>query len=193
MINISFATEVKSLLVDIFFLGILLAGIIWREKPSLGLIKLIISLNISIFFVSLIAGRIEVPIGFAFGLFAILGILRFRSDVFDYETMANLVASISIGVISALIKNEMPPFFAIGANFVIVALTHLPLFLKKIYKHKNILINYDRLEYLLPEKKSDLINDIQKKTGLKVKSFSIVQINFLRDSCLINCTIEDDQ
>ena len=55
------------------------------------------------------------------------------------------------------------------------------------------LIQYDRIELIKPEKRDELIADLEARTGLKIKGVEVGGIDFLKDSTVLRVTYENDR
>ena len=132
--------------------------------------------NSLIFFFAYILGSMDINIGFAFGLFAVFAILRYRTDPIPIKEMTYLFIVITLGVINAIGTNEVSQQELLFANLVIIALT----FLLEVNGEEEILrrrtIEYDILENIKPENHKDLLVDLEQRTGLSIKNFEIGRI-----------------
>ena len=132
--------------------------------------------NSLIFFFAYILGSMDINIGFAFGLFAVFAILRYRTDPIPIKEMTYLFIVITLGVINAIGTNEVSQQELLFANLVIILLT----FLLEVYGKEEILdrrtIEYDILENIKPENHDNLLIDLEKRTGLSIKNFEIGRV-----------------
>ena len=141
--------------------------------------------NSLIFFFASILGSITINMGFAFGLFAVFAILRYRTDPIPIKEMTYLFIVITIGVINALSGDEVSFEALLFTNTALVGLTY---FLEK-YWQKNLLvritIEYEKIENIKPEKRDTLLADLKERTGLNIQSLEFRRMNFLRDTARI--------
>ena len=141
--------------------------------------------NSLIFFFASILGSITINMGFAFGLFAVFAILRYRTDPIPIKEMTYLFIVITIGVINALSGDEVSFAALLFTNTALVGLTY---FLEK-YWQKNLLasitIDYDKIENVKPENHEALLADLKERTGLNIQDFQFSRMNFLRDTVRI--------
>ena len=148
--------------------------------------------NALIFFFSYILGNININLGFAFGLFAVFAIMRYRTDPIPIKEMTYLFIVVAIGVINALSKTEISYDEILFTNFVIVGLTYL----LESYWQKNLLIVntvvYEKVENLNSENHDALLADLKERTGLNIKQFEIRRINFLQDTFNIKIYSKED-
>ena len=141
--------------------------------------------NSLIFFFAFLLGNITINIGFAFGLFAVLAILRYRTDPIPIKEMTYLFIVITIGVINALSGAEVSYAQLLFTNMALVGLTYF----LETYWRKNLLvritIEYEKIENIKPEKRDTLLADLKERTGLNIQSFEFRRMNFLRDTARI--------
>ena len=141
--------------------------------------------NSLIFFFAFILGNITINMGFAFGLFAVFAILRYRTDPIPIKEMTYLFIVITIGVINALSGDEVAYSALLFTNITLVALTY---FLETYWQNNNLIprtVEYEIIENIKPENREKLVQDLEKRIGLQIKEFEIRRINFLRDTVRI--------
>ena len=141
--------------------------------------------NSLIFFFAFLLGNVTINIGFAFGLFAVFAILRYRTDPIPIKEMTYLFIVITIGVINALSGAEVSHAQLLFTNMALVGLTYF----LETYWRKNLLvritIEYEKIENIKPEKRDTLLADLKERTGLNIQSFEFRRMNFLRDTARI--------
>ena len=141
--------------------------------------------NSLIFFFASILGSITINMGFAFGLFAVFAILRYRTDPIPIKEMTYLFIVITIGVINALSGDEVSFEALLFTNTALVVLTY---FLEK-YWQNNLLasmnIDYEKIENVKPQNHEALLADLKERTGLNIQDFQFSRMNFLRDTVRI--------
>ena len=141
--------------------------------------------NSLIFFFAFLLGSITINIGFAFGLFAVFAILRYRPDPIPIKEMTYLFIVITIGVINALSSAEVSYAELLFTNVALVGLTYF----LETYWRKNLLvritIEYEKIENIKPENHDTLLADLKERTGLDIQSFEFRRMNFLRDTARI--------
>ena len=147
--------------------------------------------NSLIFFFAYILGNIDINIGFAFGLFAVFAILRYRTDPIPIKEMTYLFIVITIGVINALSRNDVSYSELLFANIALVLLTY---FLEN-YWQNNLLrrrtIIYEINENIKPENHQELLLDLRERTGLSINNCQIGRINFIDNRVSIKIYSED--
>ena len=147
--------------------------------------------NSLIFFFASILGSMTVNLGFAFGLFAVFAILRYRTDPIPIKEMTYLFIVITIGVINALSSSEVSYAELLFTNIVLVVLTY---FLETYWQNNLLLrhnVEYEIIENIKPENHKKLLLDLEDRTGLSIKHFEIGRINFLKDTVQIRIYSRD--
>lgn len=139
-------------------------------------------ISVSIFFLIYLLGGVKLKVGFALGLFAIFGIIRYRTESMPVREMTYLFVIIAISVINAL------------ASHLVQALLANALFIGWIWicensswiKHTGCkLVLYDRPELTDPAKYDEMIQDLRKRTGLDIVRVEVGHIDFLRDTAML--------
>lgn len=139
----------------------------------------------TIFMLLYLLDTVKIQVGFALGLFAIFGILRFRTDTLPPREMTYLFSIIGISVINALAKNVgYVQLAAVNGIFVVVIWM---LENRNILKHvSRKRIVYEKIELIKPERYADLLDDLRKRTGLPINKVEIGEIDFLKDTAILN-------
>jgi hypothetical protein len=152
-----------------------------RRKDYLFTYILISSI---VFLLCFLLESVKLQIGFALGMFAIFGIIRYRTDALPIKEMTYLFLVIGVSVINALTNTETSLIDLLFSNFVIIFITYG---LEKLWliKHESSkLIIYEKMNLLKEENYDELLRDLQERTGIrKINRVDIGKINFLRDIC----------
>ncbi len=142
--------------------------------------------NSLIFFFAFLLSNVTINIGFAFGLFAVFAILRYRTDPIPIKEMTYLFIVITIGVINAISDTEVSYGAVIFTNIALVGLTYV----LETYWQNNTLIlrtvEYEIIENIKPENHEKLRLDLEDRIGMPIIKFEIHRINFLRDTVRIS-------
>ncbi len=142
-------------------------------------------INILIFFVCIVMNDVKMNMAFAFGLFAIFGILRYRTEQLPIKEMTYLFMVIAIAVLNSLAGKKVSFAELMLVNTCIIIATYLleKVFLLKHESRKSI--NYEKIENVKPENHDKLIADLKDRTGLDINRVQIGRIDFLRDTVKI--------
>ena len=137
-----------------------------------------------VFLLCFLLESVKLQIGFALGMFAIFGIIRYRTDALPIKEMTYLFLIIGVSVINALTNTETSLVDLLFTNLVIILITYG---LEKLWllKHESSkLIIYEKINLIKEDKYEELIKDLQERTGIKkINRVEVGKINFLRDVC----------
>ena len=151
----------------------------------------LVLLSVSIFFLIYLLGSVKVKIGFALGLFAIFGVLRYRTETIPVREMSYMFGVISLSVINAL-ADSLSFVELLLPNVAIAVLIWLfeTFVLRKSIGNKLIL--YDRIELITPDRREELLDDLRKRTGLNITKLSVGSIDFLKDTAILKIEYIND-
>ena len=142
-------------------------------------------INVLTFFICFTLKKFDLGLGMALGLFAIFGILRYRTNAIAVKEMTYLFLVIGIAVINALANKKMSYAELAFTNACIVglaaALENLPLLKLELRER----IRYEKIDLIRPEKHAELVADLEARTGLKLTRVEVGAINFLRDTAVV--------
>ena len=128
----------------------------------------------------------KLELSFALGLFAIFGIIRYRTETIPIKEMTYLFVVVGLSVINALANKKISYSELLFANFAVVGLSY---FFEKVWLIKNTLkskvVLYEKIEMIKAEKRTELVNDLEKRTGLKIENLEVENIDLLRDTAKI--------
>jgi hypothetical protein len=172
----------------IFNLGvvlILVRYLYYRITPRKDYLFTYILISIVVFFMVFLLENIKIELGFALGLFAIFGIIRYRTRQIPIREMTYLFLVIGISVINALANSKVSYAELIFTNIAVLSITY---FLEKVFllKHESKkAINYENVELIKPDNRAELIRDLEQRTGLIINRVEIGRIDYLRDSARV--------
>ena len=146
-----------------------------------------------------IMGNVEVGIGLTLGLFAIFGVIRYRTETVPIREMTYLFVIIALAAVNGLapvyqaVSYPAPHYLLSWGNVGVMALVNGLIVLliwvlesESLVRHTTTkLVNYDRIELIVPEKRAELIADLEKRIGVKVENVEIGHVDFLKDSAFI--------
>ena len=139
--------------------------------------------NIIIFLVTYMMNKVEMSIGAAFGLFAVFGILRYRTEGISIKDMTYLFLCIAMGLITSVAKGGWDELLLI--NFIILSITALLETGILVKKELAKTVQYENIEMIKPENHGKLLEDLRTRTGYDIHRFNIQKIDFLKDTASI--------
>ena len=148
-----------------------------------------------------IMGNVEVGVGLTLGLFAIFGVIRYRTETVPIREMTYLFVIIALAAMNGLAPvykligvTSATPHYELSwgtVSIMLIANTLVILLIwvlesEKLLRHTSTkLILYDRIDLIVPEKRDELIADLEKRVGVKVENLEVGHVDFLRDAAYI--------
>jgi len=160
-----------------------------RRKNYLFAFTLI---SVIVFLICFLLDNIGLQLGFALGLFAIFGIIRYRTNPIPIKEMTYLFIVIGISVINGLSNVQISYLELVFTNVITIIVVY---FLEKVWLMKNEykkIIEYENVELVQPDRRSELIKDLKERTKLDIIKIEIGRINYLRDTVRLRIYFNDD-
>lgn len=132
--------------------------------------------------------RGKATMGVGLGLFGIFSIMRYRTDAMPVREMTYLFVIICLSVVHAMEEN----FYELA---IVDVMTLFAIFIceMRLKVQQTKLVQYDRIELIKPEKRKELIADLEARIGVKVLKVDVGGIDFLKDSAVLRVTYEGDK
>jgi hypothetical protein len=182
------------LLVNMTFLTILIRYLYYPKTKRKDYLFTYYLIGTITFFLCFGLKKLDIDTGMGLGLFAIFGIIRYRTDAIEIKEMTYLFLIIGISVVNSLASNNISIAEMAIINITVVLLTYglENLWLVKHETRKTI--NYERIDLIVPEKYDIMKADIEKRTGIAINRFEIGKIDFLTDTAQVRIFyFADDQ
>ena len=172
-------------LINIFFLTALIKYSYYKFSEKADYLFTFYLVGTIVFFLCFTLKKYEIDLGLALGLFAIFGILRYRTDPLKVREMTYLFVVIGLSLINALSNKKMSYTEIFVANSIVVAMAY---FLDRYWNQqktntKDIL--YESLEHIRPEHHELLKTELEHKLGFEILSISLGQIDFKAETVKI--------
>jgi hypothetical protein len=180
------------LLLDVVFVFILIRYAYQKNQDSPSYVFTFALFNVLIFFVVYLLSNASMSIGFAFGLFAVFAILRYRTKTIPIKEMTYLFLFITLGLTNALRTSEIGVAELLLVNVVIALGTFMAERIWASRAHSQVLIRYDRVDNIKPEEREALIADLEERTGLNIHSIRISRIDLKRGTARIRIKYHDN-
>jgi hypothetical protein len=140
-----------------------------------------IAIALVVFLLCFLLNSVKLELGFALGLFAMFGILRYRTDAIPIKEMTYLFVIIGLSVINALTNKKVSYTELIFTNSIIVF--GLWILEKRLMLKQEDSVNliYEKIENIHTSNSDALLKDLQERTGINITRYEIKKIDFLRD------------
>ena len=142
--------------------------------------------------------RGKATMGVGLGLFGIFSIMRYRTDSMPVREMTYLFVVVCLSVVHAIAE----PFGVdnagkmVGTPLVelliidVITIVIIMVFERFLKVVASKLVQYDRIELIKPERREELIADLEERLGLKVIAVRVGAIDFLRDMAVLRVYYE---
>ena len=177
-------------LLNLFFLTGVVKFIYYKHSRKREYLFTFFLIGIVVYFLCFTLKKYELDLGMALGLFAIFGIIRYRTLPLEVKEMTYLFVVIGISVMNALSNKKMSYAEIIAANSIILLALYL---LERYWAQTEIFskeVTYEIIENIRPENHDLLKADLEKRLGIEILSFEVGNVNFLRDVAKITVYYE---
>ena len=171
--------------IDFIFLFVIVRLVYYKVKDEKDYVFTFFIFNILTFFICYLLRKVPMEMGFALGLFAVFGILRYRTEAIPVRQMTYLFIVIGISMINALANKSISIIELVFTNGMITLITYTidRVWFQSLELTKSI--TYEKIDLILPEKEEELIEDLKLRTGLNISSVKVGKIDFLRDTAQV--------
>ena len=178
---------------NLFFLFVLIRYIYYTTTRRKDFLVTYMLLSTIVFLLLFLLESVKLQVGVALGLFAIFGILRYRTSQIPIREMTYLFLVIGLSVINALANKKISYAELLFTNFMVlfIAWGLEKVWLMRHETKKNII--YEKIDLIKPEKRQELIKDIEERTGLKISRIEVGRIDFMRDSARLRIYYYEDE
>lgn len=172
-------------IIDVIAITILIGLIYYPKHRNKDFIFTFVIFNIINFMICYLLGSAKIKIGFAFGLFAIFSIIRYRTIVVSIKDMGYFFICVALGMLNSLANSSEGFTIIIICNAVILSLAFFLERLNFINNENAKEIIYDNVRLIKPSLRDELIADLIERTGLKIHKVEVISINYLKDTALL--------
>lgn len=139
-------------------------------------------ISVVIFALCFMLENVKLELGMALGLFAVFGIIRYRTSQIPIKEMTYLFIVIGLAVVNALANKKISLSELLFTNAALVLITYT---LEKVWSVKHVsrkVIQYDKIELIKPSRYNDLIADLRNRLELDISRVDVGKVDFLRDT-----------
>ena len=180
------------LAINLIFCGFIIHKLYYPKSKRRDYYFTFALISLSIFFMIFLLGSVKIKVGFALGLFAIFGIIRYRTEQMPVREMTYLFILIAVSVINAL---------AVTLTYAELLLTNC-LFVCFIWLFEDIpwikhvsekLVKYDRIDLITPEHYDEMKADLEKRLGIPIIRLEVGAVDFLKDIAMVKVFYEGER
>jgi hypothetical protein len=170
-----------ALMLDLICIGIVAFAVYYRRYRRADLVIAYVALNVSLFSVAvLIVSQTRIGVAFGFGLFAILSIIRLRSEPISPEESAYYFVALVLGLINGMVFHNASLAKLLDIGIVVVMLVLDNGFIG--VKARRQVVTLDRV---YPDE-GQLRVDLEARLGGKVKRLFVKETDYVRDTTVVD-------
>ena len=173
------------LLLNFFFLTLIIRFVYYPKTKRKDYVFTYLLIGLVTFFLSFALKKFDIGVGMGLGLFAIFGIIRYRTQTIEIKEMTYLFVVIGLSVINSLATEEISLLEVLLLNgTALIIITGLEFFWWKNNEQMQTVI-YEKIDLITPANYDEMKHDLQQRTGLDIIRFEIGDINFLNDTAKV--------
>ncbi len=188
-----FVALVLRFLLNIVVTGSIIYFLYYKRTQRRDFLFTFFMVSTTIFLMIFLLESIKLQVGFALGLFAIFGILRYRTDTLPVREMTYLFAIIGISVINSLSNENISYAELLATNLLFIIMfwvLETTLFIRHL---STKLVIYEKIELIKPSRQEELIYDLKERTGLNIQRVEVGQVDFLKDVAFVKVYYASDK
>jgi hypothetical protein len=171
--------------IDLLAVLILVGFIYYPKYKNKDFVFTFSIFNVINFMICYLLGTAKIQMGFAFGLFAIFSIIRYRTIMISIKDMGYFFICVALGMLNSLADSSDGYLLLIVCNLVILAITLGLDRLNFINNENSKEIIFDNVGLIRPSQREALIKELRERTELNIHRIDVVKINYLKDTCLL--------
>ncbi len=140
-----------------------------------------ILIGIIVFLMCFLLESVKLQLGFALGLFAVFGIIRYRTQQIPIKEMTYLFIVIGLSVVNALANKKVSYAELLFTNLIIIGITYFIENIKGLENESFTIVHYENIEMANPNKKKELVEDLENRLGIKINRIELSTFDYQRD------------
>jgi len=168
--------------VNMVFMAIVVGLVFWRLYKNREHVFTLFVFNLMTFSICMLLRKVPVDLGFALGLFAVFGILRYRTEPVRIKDLTYMFIVIGLGIVNGIANKKISGAELLTVNALISSTAVFIELIPSDKRERSIPMLYDNLALLAPGKQTELVADLTTRTGLVVKRVELVRYDLVRDS-----------
>ena len=201
IISVSFADTLVRFFICMLVNWMIVHFLYFRKSKRRDFYFTFVIISMAIFFlVYLMMGmdRGKATMGVGLGLFGIFSIMRYRTDSMPVREMTYLFVVVCLSVVHAMADSlgvdsmgKMVGTPLIELLIIDIITFAVIMFFERFLKVvASKIVQYDRIELIKPERRKELIADLEQRLGLKVIAVRVGAVDFLRDMAVLRVYYE---
>lgn len=170
---------------DVVMIGLLAYALYYRRHTKADLALAYVALNLGVFAAVAMLANVEVGMGFAFGLFGILSIIRLRSTTLSQVEVAYYFVSLVLGLVHALAGERL--VLVVGFDVLLLAVLF-------ILDRDRIAARTREQRVVLDRAITDnalLREELEFRLGAPVVGTHVEELDFVRDMTVVVARVDN--
>ena len=175
------------LLLNMVAVFVLVRFVYFRAHTNRAYAAAFILFGLGVFLVTSQLSSVDISMGFAFGLFAIFSMLRYRTESITINEMTYLFLVIAMSLLSGVGVTDHVTLVVLFVLICALAyFTETNLLLPSLEQRD---IQYEKIENIVPERREALMADLRERLGEELRTVEIESVDFLRDTARLKVQI----
>jgi len=176
---------------DLVFTTLIVAFVYYRLYRNREFLFTYYVFNVITYAVCVLLRKVPMDMGFALGLFAVFGILRYRTEEIRMRDLTYLFIVLGVAILNGVSNKKVSFVELLAVNVAIVAVTSVLELSARARGHGSTPVLYDKLELLAPGKEEALHKDLTARIGLPVFRVQLHRVDLLRDAAEVTAYYRD--
>ena len=175
---------------DLIVMMVLVGFLYYRQTRDRDHTFMMVTLNLVVFLVAFFMNSVEVGVGFGFGLFALFGIVRYRTESVPVREMSYLFVTIALGLTNAIGATVLSWSEVLVANVSIIIIIGT---LSQLFWRKSVVVRdvvYDQIDNIRPDRRRELFEDLWTRLGLRATDVELVSVNLLNETAVLRVSCD---
>lgn len=188
-----FYTLILRLSINLLFLMVVIRYLYYPKAKRKDYLFTYFLIGFMTFFLCFGLKKLDIDTGMGLGLFAIFGIIRYRTNTIEIKEMTYLFIVIGLSVINSLASNKISIAELILINVSACLLTYLIEYVFLLRNESQKIILFEQIELIKSLNKAELKLNLEERTGLKINRIEIGKINYLNDTADVKIFYFEDE
>lgn len=171
---------------------IVIRGIYYPKTQRRDFLFTFLLIGQVIFLMCFVLESVKLQVGFALGLFAVFGIIRYRTMSIPIKEMTYLFIIIGLAVINSLANKKVSYTELLFANGMIIAIAWIVEKLK-IENSGVAIVIFEKIELVCPEKEAELIAELEKRMGVTIAKVEVLKLDYQKDIARLQVYFSKEQ
>ena len=182
---VNFANLILRFLLNAVVVGTIIYVFYYRKAQRKDYLMTFSLISLTVFLLVFLLDNVKLQIGLALGLFAVFGIIRYRTIVIPIKEMTYLFVLIGISIINAMANKKVSYDELIFTNMMFLFFCWL-FESKYIKKHVSTkIVMYDNIKLIRAGMEAELKKDLETRLGLNIIRIEIGTVDLLKDSAML--------